>query len=97
MVDRNTKNIILGSTGSVAAIKTLELASYLSDDGYSVAIIPTEKSMHFMKAQAKQDNKNDIIANNAKEYITNSYPHLFSSINKNKVMMVSITLQLCAG
>ncbi|VDP81448.1 unnamed protein product [Echinostoma caproni] len=40
-------NVLLGVTGSVAAIKTLELVAKLQGAGYSVRVMCTENALHF--------------------------------------------------
>lgn len=41
--------IVLGSTGSVAALLTEKLAAALCDDGHEVCIVPTERAMFFIE------------------------------------------------
>lgn len=52
---RGGPRIILGCTGSVAAIKVPELARRLKERGASVIIVPTERACHFLRCQAKVD------------------------------------------
>lgn len=47
--------VLLGCTGSVAAIKVPELARRLQERGVSVVIIPTKNACHFLRVQAKVD------------------------------------------
>jgi phosphopantothenoylcysteine decarboxylase len=46
---RTVSRIVLGVTGSVAAIKTPELASRLRSDGHEVRVVATERALAFFK------------------------------------------------
>ena len=53
----NTKNIIIGCTGSVATIKIPKLSLLLKSKGYSIIIVPTNSALHFLKSAALSEKR----------------------------------------
>ena len=45
------KTVLLGASGSVASIKTLEIAGELIKLGYNVVLVPTQRSLHFISME----------------------------------------------
>src|SRR5690606_35204393 len=49
--DRDTMNILLGITGSVAAYKSVDLARLMVKGGHKVRVILTQGALEFIKAE----------------------------------------------
>ncbi|CAF0901325.1 unnamed protein product [Didymodactylos carnosus] len=54
-------NLLLGVTGSVAAIKVSELVQLFNDKNFNIIIIPTKASQYFMKLDEQSNIQHGII------------------------------------
>jgi phosphopantothenoylcysteine decarboxylase len=48
-------NILIGTSGSVATIKTIEITKILKELGHNIQIVSTKASLHFLKIEEYQE------------------------------------------